>query len=163
MPEKYYPDKFYPTFLKGNFYIMVGNIIPSLLKTIDEYDGYVIFIDDTFITGIIAEKAGIKRFKYKLIKAIGCHHNQDCIFCNAVARVQCTESKRRLQLWSQFKNSKESHKEVHNWPKPYRRALKNGESLNSSEILIWFLIVSIVVLIIIAITIVSYNCYELFE
>ena len=93
---------------------MVGNVTPLLLKTIDEYDDYVLFIDDLFITGIISEKAGIPRFHYKLIhkyneKWNSCY-NDDGVFCKYKVRLECKDSDRRLRLWTEFKNSNFSSK-----------------------------------------------------
>ena len=128
-PKKYHPDDYALPFTYGPFYIMVGKLSQRLMKTIDQYEGYILFIDDLFIGGIIAEKAGIKRFKHKLILQKGgnyyrgafCKTEEECVFCKSAVRIQCT-AERQLQLWSQFKKSDESNKTLLSWP------LKSGYS-----------------------------------
>ena len=73
MPERYYPESVYPTYTTGGSYMISGNISHTLIRTIDEYNGYVLDIDDMFITGIIASKASISRHSTPLIQWIGCY------------------------------------------------------------------------------------------
>ena len=61
IPEQYYPKEWFPMFVFGGAYVLYTDVIDKLLTTIDSYTDYVLDIDDVFITGIIAEKAGVER------------------------------------------------------------------------------------------------------
>jgi beta-1,3-galactosyltransferase 1 len=63
VPECLFPDVYYPDYMSGTAYVMTKNIIKPLIKTLEEYSGPVFHIDDAFITGVLAEKAGIKRYQ----------------------------------------------------------------------------------------------------
>ena len=60
MPRQYYPESRY-TFLFGFTYILSMDKLDQLLKSLQEYSGYILDIDDLFITGVLANYAHIKR------------------------------------------------------------------------------------------------------
>ena len=172
MPEKYYPHNLNPRFLFGAAYVMVGNLSHLLLKTIEDYDGYVVFIDDVFITGIIAAKADIKRFQFYLFvrrkSPNYCSRIQqkNCVFCKMALIIQCNDDTQTTQLWTAFKSSNESHKTVKKWPPFYPS--KPGFKDNDSDIgffnyLLWICIAFIVLLLILTVVLISYDLYEYFK
>ena len=76
MPKEIYGDKVYPTFSFGYGYLFCNFIVENLLDGIDSFTGYVIYIDDLFITGIISEIMGIKRYGTDLIgKSSSCSNS----------------------------------------------------------------------------------------
>ena len=107
MPSEYYPTNSYPKFPKGGAYMQSGNITHKLLKAVDEYSGYVLDIDDMFITGMMAEKAGVERHKTNLIADTGCK-NASAIE-ERVVIFQCKDQGQIEQFWSDFKGNTSSN------------------------------------------------------
>ena len=103
MPREYYPDKYYPVFMAGGAYLMANctNIIPKLIGAIDNYSSHVIFMDDLFITGIIAQKAGISRIRTPLINWNGC--SNVCRFHKLIAGLSCENPDQTEKFWLEFK------------------------------------------------------------
>ncbi len=62
MPKNIYPDEYYPDLILGAAYVITSGVIKSLNETLERYSGPVIDLEDVFITAIIPEKAGIKRY-----------------------------------------------------------------------------------------------------
>jgi beta-1,3-galactosyltransferase 1 len=59
---KVYPDQFYPDYCLGPGYLLSPNTVPLLYDSIMSKNTQPkLWIDDVFITGIVAEKAGIPR------------------------------------------------------------------------------------------------------
>ena len=54
--EKLYGDLRHFKFVCGPLYLITVNVIEALVKGIDSFDGYVIDLEDVFITGMLAEK-----------------------------------------------------------------------------------------------------------
>ena len=73
-----------------------------MLKTIDEYSDYFLLIDDFFITGVIAEKAGINRFDNSLIRKSSCSDLDVCLIQNKTPIDMCPSSN-IPDVWSKFK------------------------------------------------------------
>jgi hypothetical protein len=65
LPECLYPDAHYPHYVSGNAYLITKDVIKPLIEAIDKFSGPTIHIHDVFVTGILAEKAEVKRFKKK--------------------------------------------------------------------------------------------------
>ena len=91
MPREYYPYRYYPMFMAGGAYVMADctNIIPKMISAIDNYSGHVLFVDDLFITGIIAQKARIRRMRTPLIDWNGCAFDWMCRFHEWIAGLNC--------------------------------------------------------------------------
>jgi hypothetical protein len=51
-PECVYPDRQFPVFILGGAYLMTRDVIQPLLRTLEQYSGSVIEMDDIFISGI---------------------------------------------------------------------------------------------------------------
>ena len=79
-----------------------ANITHTLLKTIDSYSGPYYFIDDMFITGIIAEKAGIPRYETELIQFIDCNI---CSFFQTPVIYQCRNKEEMEEFWDDWKKT----------------------------------------------------------
>ena len=60
--EQYKPYE-YPGLVYPSFYAITNNVIPKLLETLENYSDNVLDIEDIFVTGVLAEKAGVPRFK----------------------------------------------------------------------------------------------------
>ena len=102
VPYEYYPNETYPDYLPGLAYIM-ANITHTLLKAIDSYSGYVLDIDDAFITGIVAEEAGIARYDSKLISWSGCY--RVCPLFNAILMGECSDKQEIEESWYKWGNT----------------------------------------------------------
>ena len=103
MPIEYYPDKYYPVFMVGGAYVMADctYIIPKMISAIDSYSGHVLFVDDLFITGIIAQKAGIRRNWTPLTDWSGC--SNVCRFHKLFAGLACEYPDQTEKFWLEFK------------------------------------------------------------
>ena len=109
VPVKYYLNDTYPKFVYGGAYLLSTDVIPKLLNTIDSYTEYVLDVEDSFITGIIAEKAGVARYWDSRFGYIwtGCRINDNnlCRMCSLIAWVQCKTAKEMIDFnleWQQF-------------------------------------------------------------
>lgn len=102
IPPKYYPQTYFPNYMNGPAYVMAGPIVKQLVKTIDNYFGYVLDIDDLFISGIIAEKSGVERYESSYIKPYGCA--DVCVLHSSAVTFGC-KSQEMLSLWTEWKNT----------------------------------------------------------
>ena len=108
IPEQYYPKEWFPMFVYGQAYVLSIDVIDKLLTTIDSYTDYVLDVDDVFITGIIAEKAGVERhYDSRLRYDNNCQINANnlCRMCSLIALVECEDAKEILDFyheWQQF-------------------------------------------------------------
>jgi hypothetical protein len=105
LPESIFPDFYYPDYLFGPAYIMTRDIIKPMIETLDQYLDPVIDIDDIFITGILAEKAGVKRhdsnkFRYSRHCRIGV-----CFMFNNIVLFECKSSHQSLDFWKRWKDT----------------------------------------------------------
>ena len=66
MPKEIYPNYYWPDFVYGSGYVMTKDVKKLLLQALEQYKGFILDIEDAFITGVIAE-AAIPR-----------HYNQNC-------------------------------------------------------------------------------------
>ena len=82
--EKLYGDLRYFKFVCCPLYLITVNVIEALVKGIDSFDGYVIDIEDVFITGILAEKLHIKRKQLMTLikRSYGCNLFNSVILCS---------------------------------------------------------------------------------
>lgn len=58
----------YPNFATGPAYLIHRDAIPNLVKVIRSNTTKVIRLEDVFLAGIVAEKAGVRRLDYSLFK-----------------------------------------------------------------------------------------------
>lgn len=59
VPKQVYDKEFYPRYLSGAAYVMSSDVISKLFRSVLNYSGPVLHIDDLFLTGIIAKAYGI--------------------------------------------------------------------------------------------------------
>jgi hypothetical protein len=103
-PECVYPDRQFPVYILGGAYLMTRDIIPPLLRTLEQYSGSVIEMDDILISGILAEKAGIKRYNSgKFVFTGGCDSNNFCFMFNSIALFQCSDAEDSIKSWYKWK------------------------------------------------------------
>ena len=64
IPEKFYPATklVLPPYVYGGACIISGDVIQKLINANDKYHGYYLEIEDLFLTGIIAEEAGVQSY-----------------------------------------------------------------------------------------------------
>jgi hypothetical protein len=107
VPECLFPDVYYPDYMSGGAYVMTINIIKPLIKTLDEYPGPVFHIDDAFITGVVAEKAGIKRYQSdKFTYNNQCEKRTDvCFMFNAFSLVECSSGDNMIEFWNKWRQT----------------------------------------------------------
>ena len=106
--KEYYRNKYAPECVYGGAYMLSTDAIGKLLTTIDNYEDYVLDIDDIFITGIIAEKAGVSRHwdsRFKFGHNCQINDNNLCRMCSLIALVQCKTDVEMVSFyrkWQQF-------------------------------------------------------------
>lgn len=103
MPYKYYPQSRYPLYLNGPAYVMTNNITQRLIAAIDNYTGYVLDIDDMFITGIMAERLGIERHNSNLIEGQEC--DNVCVMSSIAITYDCKTNEELALFWLKMKSS----------------------------------------------------------
>jgi hypothetical protein len=107
MPECVYPDE-YPRHVHGGAYIMAKDIGNTLIKELEHYSGVVIDFEDIFITGILAEFAGIKVYSTnKIWFTSDCKGRNDvCLMFNTcvLIMVNCKASD-TIEFWNKWKNT----------------------------------------------------------
>lgn len=72
-----YPDKLYPPFLSGWLYVTNPQTVKSLLRL--SYDQKYLWIDDVFVTGILAKRARIRHYDLSKYFAVHAELLQCCI------------------------------------------------------------------------------------
>ncbi len=108
MPECIYPDEYYPDYVLGGAYIITKDALNTLIKGLEHYPDVVIDVDDVFITGILAEFAGIKRY---LINEINftpkCKGRTDfCFMFNTyVLMLNNCKAKDTVKFWKKWQNT----------------------------------------------------------
>jgi hypothetical protein len=98
LPECIHPDQ-YPEYVNGPGYVMTKNIIKPLLDALEEYSGPVFDIEDAFITGVLAEKAGVVRYHSSKFN-LHCQERTDVFVlmnCNSV---------NMIEIWKKWKEAK---------------------------------------------------------
>ena len=103
MPKVVFGEKYYPNYTDGSAYLISGFRILQMLKGIDSYQGYIMSMEDVFLTGVIAERVGINRFKSELIGNRHC--KQRCTLQTMAIIFSCLSSKQMRQRWLEMKNS----------------------------------------------------------
>ena len=103
MPAQYYPKTTYPPYLNGPAYIMTNDITDKLLRTIDEYKGFILDIDDMFITGIMAESAGIVRYDSDAVHAYSC--NDVCVMYSTAITYECKTNEELINFYTEWKSN----------------------------------------------------------
>ena len=148
--------------------MMAGNITHLLLKTINEYSDYFLLIDDFFITGVIAEKAGINRFGTSLIRRSSCSDSDICLLHNNTPIDFCQSSK-ISDVWSKYKAFSVEYclflaSSTTN-PDHARGCLGSEEDCfnKTLSVLIWIMYILIVLLLIVFIIFIAYDIYQWFE
>jgi hypothetical protein len=101
MPEYIYPDPVYPEYVNGPGYVMTKNIIKLLLDVLKEYSGPVLDIDDVFITGVLAEKAGVERYDSNKFKFTNqCEKQTDvCSMFDIFVLMNCNTANDIIEFW----------------------------------------------------------------
>ena len=94
-----YPNQTYPEFITGASTLYPSVIINQIVDKIDhfiEQNKSILFLDDVFITGIIAEQLAIQR-----APLIGI---EDCSYTDLQSRIIINECNdiRRIYIWSKF-------------------------------------------------------------
>ena len=106
IPINYYPNDTYPKYIHGPAYLLSTDVIDKLLNTIDSYTGFVLDIEDVFIAGIIAEKAGIARHLDSrfVVSYDDCAINPNslCRMCSHITLLECTNSTKMLKFYEQW-------------------------------------------------------------
>ncbi len=107
MPKNIYPDEYYPDLILGAAYVITSGVIKSLNETLERYSGPVIDLEDVFITAIIPEKAGIKRYdSNKFIFGNQCNtRNDTCFMFNIIALIQCNTGNDSVKFWNKWKEA----------------------------------------------------------
>ena len=101
--QKYKPDHLSP-FVCGSFYAVTTDVIPKLLETLETYSDPVLDIEDQFVTGLLAEKAGVPRFDLpQLILRHSCNLEHKCEISERIVITNCHSSEDLIQLYENWK------------------------------------------------------------
>ncbi|XP_023244175.1 beta-1,3-galactosyltransferase 1-like [Centruroides sculpturatus] len=95
VPDNVYSEYTYPNYLSGTGYVMSDNIVSTLYNT--ALNTPLFYLEDIFITGICARKAGIKPVNnngFKFYK----RKNDPCIFQKIITSHKMTPSELR-EIW----------------------------------------------------------------
>jgi hypothetical protein len=94
--------------MSGPGYVMTKNIIKPLLDALEEYSGPVFDIDDAFITGVLAEKAGVERYasnKFKFTNQCG-KRTDVCFMFDIFVLINCNTVNDMIEFWKKWKQTK---------------------------------------------------------
>jgi hypothetical protein len=108
IPHCIHPDPIYPEYMSGPGYVMTKNIIKPLLDALEEYSGPVFDIDDAFITGVLAEKAGVERYasnKFKFTNQCG-KRADVCFMFDIFVLINCNTVNDMIEFWKKWKQTK---------------------------------------------------------
>lgn len=70
VPESVYNRTFYPNFATGPCYLISGDAVTPLIQTALKKEVKPFYLEDVFMTGVIAEAANIRRLNYSLMKNV---------------------------------------------------------------------------------------------
>jgi hypothetical protein len=105
MPECMYPYEFYPEYVCGGCFFMTKDIFEPMIRTIEHYSGPVFDIEDMFITGFLAERAGIKRYDSNLLLISMICFTDICEMFSNIALINCDSADEILKLWEKWKET----------------------------------------------------------
>jgi len=99
--DKEYNKTYYPTYMSGTAYVISGVLIPELASASASLPGPYLPWEDVFVTGILGELVGAKRFHHRGF-TLGKRKKDPCAYKNAVSghRVPPDEI---LWLWNETK------------------------------------------------------------
>ena len=102
IPEKYLGENKVIRYAEGPVYVITVNVIEALIKGIDSFTGYVINVEDVFITGILAQKEDIPRKSfYPLYPVYSC--KKECLLFKHPSAWPCS-IKQLTERWAEFEN-----------------------------------------------------------
>ena len=161
-------------YIWGGAYMMTADIIPSLLKSIDDYPLCVLQVDDVFITGIVAEIATnptIPRTRAKHIKVMKC--DDECQLYVTPILYECNTAELSQNFWSKWKNTTYEQcfpgmpiptETMTTTPNTDLNTRSGGEiDESSNQSLIWILIIIIILLLLLSLFAISYDLYLYFH
>lgn len=97
VPSSAYAGQVYPNFATGPAYLIHRDAIPNLARVIRSNTTKVIKLEDVFLAGIVAEKAGVRRLNYSLFKNAYFEVNK-CNFMRFITSHQHSP-KEIIRLW----------------------------------------------------------------
>jgi hypothetical protein len=105
MPKNIYSDEYYPNYLRGLSYVITRDAIKRLIETLDQYSGPVIVMEDVFITGLLAQRAGIQRHNSKkFFITNGCRIGV-CFMFDFIVMFECKTIDQKLDFWKRWKDT----------------------------------------------------------
>ena len=102
MPKNVFSKNYYPQYSGGPAYLISGFQVSKILEGIDSYNGYILNMEDVFITGIIAERVGIRRYSSNLIQS---NCQKKCYLSKLAIMTWCQSLYQLKQRWTELKNS----------------------------------------------------------
>jgi beta-1,3-galactosyltransferase 1 len=105
MPKNIYPDEYYPNYLRGPAYVITRDAIKRFIETLDQYSSPVIVLEDVFITGLLAQRAGIQRHdSNKFSFHSGCRISV-CFMFDLIVMFECETNDEKLDFWMRWKDT----------------------------------------------------------
>ena len=100
-----YPESDYPEFII-NSYLIPGIYIPGLYKTAIYRCLPALPFEDAYITGIVAEKAGVRRSPMSNLRTTPCHDLdfEKCSYHNIAINLRGFDVKNIWEVWMVYKN-----------------------------------------------------------
>lgn len=80
VPFKAYAGQYFPSFVTGPAYFFTGDAARPLYETSVNKTMFPLYLEDVYMTGIVAEKASIRRFNHSLMRNTHVPNLNACIF-----------------------------------------------------------------------------------
>lgn len=100
VPPFVYPHHTYPDYLSGTGYVMSGDLLGQLFRTALETPFF--YMEDIFVTGMVAQKLGIKPVNYDAFKFYK-RKNNPCVFRKLITAHIMTPPELR-SMWSKVRD-----------------------------------------------------------
>ena len=99
VPFKAYTGKYFPNFVTGPAYFFTGDAARPLYETSVNETMMPLYLEDVYMTGIVADKASIRRFNHALMRNVHIPNLNSCTFSKIMTSHRYTPVQIR-QLWT---------------------------------------------------------------
>ena len=105
LPDEYYGKEWLPDYVWGGSYLMTSDVVNKLVQFRENYHGYYLDNEDVFLTGILAQAAGVPRYLSREFDFIfNCRKINLCKMFSIIALVQCESAHQLVDFYRSWKN-----------------------------------------------------------